>query len=444
MCGGTVYGDEHMQITKLFTDSRQAETESLFVPIIGEKVDAHKFIDQVFWAGSATLSQNKLDKGNYILVKDTLKALQDIGRNYRLKFNIPIVGITGSVGKTTSKEIISLAIESEKKTMKTLGNANSQVGVPLTLLRLEESDEIAVVELGMSMPDEMAKIAYTAMPNMAVISNIGISHIENLGSREKIMEEKLHITDHFDKDSILFINGDDDLLKNIKADYKIISFGLSKNCDYKAVEIMQNENGCEFFCIRNNEKIKMFVPAVGVHNVRNALAALAVAESLGVSTLNAVNEVKEYKSANMRQEIKHFNGITVIDDSYNSSPDSVIASLNVLKSLKSKRKIAVLGDMLELGDYSQKAHREIGEYAKGIDFLICFGNESIETYKAFNDKEKSSHFTDYEQAEKFFLSLIKEEDLILVKGSRGMKTDRFVKSVECLDGQVAHLNKARL
>lgn len=436
MCGGKLFGDENMEITSLFTDSREAEKGKLFVPIVGEKVDAHNFIDSVFEKGCASFSQNIIENpiGSYILVENSKKALQEFALKYRQSFNIPFVAVTGSVGKTTSKEMIALAIESEKNTLKTLGNANSQIGLPFTILRTEQEHECAVIEMGMSLPEEMGRISYCARPNIAVITNIGVSHIEFHGSREKILEEKLHITDYFTSENTLFVNGDDDLLCKLKGttNYKVVEFGISENCDYRAINVEQDENGSKFTCVHGEEHYEMYVPVVGIHNVRNALASLAVAQSVGVSAKSVIEAIEKYTAPQMRQQIKKTEKFIIIDDTYNASPDSAKASIDVLATLKGKRKILIVGDMLELGSYSQKAHEEVGAYARKskIDHLISFGIEAENCRKSFLNTENSNHFLIFDKAEQFVKDFAKNGDVFLIKGSRGMKMDRFVKVLE--------------
>ncbi len=431
MSGGKLYGDGERDVFSLFLDSREAIETAVFVPIIGEKVDAHKFIPDVFSKSSASFSQNEIPNpsGDYILVDDTKMALQEFSLSHRLNFNIPFIAITGSVGKTTTKEIVACAVENQIATLKTYGNANSQVGLPLTLLRVNENHKCAIIEMGMSLVGEMEKISYCARPNMAVFTNIGVSHIENLGSKEKILEEKLHVTDYFSNNDIMFINGDDPLLKALKGkkNFRVVDFGLSEDCDYRAFDITENDFGTEFSVIIKDKTHRVKLSCLGEHNIRNALAALAVSDSLNLDIEKSIEDIYNYTPPEMRQQIIKTEKFTIIDDSYNSSPDSAKSALGILSKLNG-RKIAVLADMLELGSYSEKGHKEVGEFAKemGVDYLISYGEESISTHNAFNDMLNSIHFTDFSQAEDFVSKFVKDGDCILVKGSRGMKCERFV------------------
>lgn len=432
MCEGKLFGNGEKLVETIFLDSRENIKNSLFVAIIGEKVDAHNFIDSVFEKGTSVLSQKKLEnpKGDYILVDDTIKALQKIARVHRDLMNTRLVGITGSVGKTTTKEFIALAIENQIPTLKTAGNANSQVGLPLTLLRLEKEHNCGIIEMGMSLPGEMERLSECARVNFAVVTNIGVSHIEFHNTKENIMREKLHITDKFDENSILFINADDELLGKEQFSFNTISFGLSENCNYRAVDISENNGETFFNCLRNGEKIKMQISVLGEHNIRNALVALAVAETLGLDTKKTVQNISTYKAVDRRQEMLKTDKFTIINDSYNASPDSMKTALDVLCKLEG-RKIAIMADVLELGEYSQKGHSDVGFYAKekNIDFLLCFGNDAKYMYEAFGNEGKSAYFKDYNQAEKFIQNFAKKGDNILVKGSRGMKTERFAEKL---------------
>ncbi|MFI3326604.1 MAG: UDP-N-acetylmuramoyl-tripeptide--D-alanyl-D-alanine ligase [Clostridia bacterium] len=433
--GGKVFGDENAEITGFFTDSRQAESGKMFVAIVGEKTDGHSYITMVLKENSAILCEKKPTvKGNFVMVKNSILALQQVALNYRQKFKIPHIAITGSVGKTTTKEMVALALESQLDVLKTLGNANSQIGLPRTLMSVENHHEVAVIEMGMSVPGEMEKIAYCARPDIVVFTNVGVSHIEFHGTKEKIMEQKLHIADYFNKDNVMFVNGDDQLLATLKSKnlYKVVEFGTCENCDYRAVNLTQNANGTKFTCVFGDKQMDMFIPVVGLHNVQNALASFAVADYLNLNLELVAKALASYIPPQMRQQIVKTDKFTIIDDSYNASPDSMVSSLNILSSMTGGKKIAVLADMLELGDYSQKGHKKIGEYAKtlGIDYVIAFGDESKNIVKGFGNNEKSSHFTDYDMAEYFLLSLAKKDDTILCKGSRGMQTDRFVKALK--------------
>ena len=440
-CNGKLLsGDPQTEITSVSTDSRKISPGTLFVPIRGERVDAHMYIPAVFAAGAAaTLTQNHTavadDEQARIAVDSTERALQEIASYYRERFSIPIIGITGSVGKTTTKEMVALALSSQWNTMKTSGNQNSQIGLPLTLFQLEHEHEAAVIEMGMSYPGEMANLAKIARPMHAVITNIGLSHIENLGSQERILAEKLHITDAFTQDSILYLNGDDVHLAALREQLpqvRKIYFGTQPWCDFCARNITTGENGSSFTLYACGTCYDVKLPVPGTHNVLNALAALAVVKGLGGSLHKAQEALTHYQPPAMRQQIHRANQITIIDDSYNASPDAMKSSLDLLASVPG-RHIAVLADMLELGAMEQQAHTETGAYAaaKKIDLLIAIGPRA-KAYaagaKQANPEQPVAHFESNQEACIFLRSFLTAGDVMLVKGSRAMKTDEIVKA----------------
>lgn len=440
-CGGKILcGDPTALITSVCTDSRQAGIGSLFVPIRGERTDAHIYIPAVFKAGAvATFTQNHQsmhDSHVWIAVPDTLKALQMLAAAYRRKFSLPVIGITGSVGKTTTKEMVALALSSELKVMKTQGNQNSQVGLPLTMFQLEEDQQAAVIEMGMSQFGEMSRLARIAAPKYAVMTNIGISHIENLHTQENILEQKLHIIDRFQKDSVLFLNGEDPLLASLrgKLPFEKIYVGTSEECDYRAKNIrMENGHTC-FLVSHGKAEWPVDLPVLGTHHVINAMLGIAVAEKLGVSAQNAICALKNYHPLAMRQQIHEANRITIIDDSYNASPDAVKSSLEVLSSFNKGRRVAALADMLELGECSQKAHFECGICAAkfGVDFLVTVGERAKEIVKgalSINSKLEYKECETNEQAVKALKQYLTAGDTVLVKGSRSMHTDEIVRAL---------------
>ena len=360
--GGKLFGDENVKVNAFFTDSREAKENMMFLPIVGERVDAHKFIPTLKEKGCiATFSQIPLDEKelgiNYILIENSVLALQKLAKNFRSTLNIPLIGITGSVGKTTTKEMIALSLESSLNIHKTLGNANSQIGLPRTVLAIEKENEAAVLEMGMSMPGEMGRLADTARPNIAVITNIGVSHIEFHGTKENILKEKLHIADFVGENGAILVNGDDELLNKLQGE-NIFTFGVNENCDYRAIDIKEENGETSFICVYENNNIPVIIPTLGIHNVRNALVSIAVAHKLGIDTEKAAKALSLYKAPDMRQQIKKFGDITVIDDSYNASPDSVKASLDILKSFKG-RKIAILADMMNLATTPPSVTRKL-------------------------------------------------------------------------------------
>ena len=437
--GKLLCGNLNTYINSISTNSKEISENTLFVPIKGQKTDAHDFIESAFDNGAiATLTErnecNQKDK-TYILVNDTKLALQRLAEYYRMKFNIPVIGVTGSVGKTTTKEIIASALSAKGRVMKTSGNQNSQIGVPLTVFKLCPEDDFAIIELGMSEFGEMERISKVAKVNHAVITNIGISHIENLKTQENICKEKLHIIDHFDSESVLYLNGDDPILSKLKGkiNAKTVFFGTSSFCDYKAenIEIIDN-NTTKFDLITPNQETKMQIPTIGNHNVLNSLAAVAICIDLGFNIDEIQNGLNTFKQPKMRQQITNTGFITVIDDSYNASPDSIKSGINILKSVSNNnRTIAVLADMLELGEYSFNAHFSLGEYLaeNKVDIVLTVGNEAKAICQGALSQSKNitaKSFENNEQVMSYLNKIITKGDVILVKGSRGMHTDEIV------------------
>jgi UDP-N-acetylmuramoyl-tripeptide--D-alanyl-D-alanine ligase len=433
--GRILCGDPAKVLRNISIDSRTMAGDDLFVPLVGENVDAHRFIDGAFAAGAAAVLTSEHDKMEdshpWIRVEDTKEALQAIGSFYRSRLSLPLVGITGSVGKTTTREMIASALSAEYRVFKTPANHNSQVGVPITLSKISREDEIGVLELGMSMPGELTRIARIARVDMAVITNVGITHIEQLGSRENIYREKLTIQDGLRDGGILFLNGDDDLLKDTKAKNgcHTVYYGTGANSEYRAEDIRIVDGYPLFTANCRGTKIPVKLSVMGRHNVLNAMVALAVADANGVDLLKAAAALSEFSGFKNRQQIFEKNGITVIDDTYNASPVSMKAGLEVLLSMtKSKRKIAVLADMKELGPDTKQFHHEIGEWlcTHPVDVLYTLGDLALEIEngaKAGDGAREYQHFEDGDR-EGLYQALaadLQAGDCVLLKGSNSMK-----------------------
>ena len=434
--GKLLCGEEECVITSFFTDSRQAKAGAMFVPIRGERTDGHDYIPSALEGGAATFTDHEIPTGEkpVVLVKDCREALQKSAGWYRSQFTLPIVGITGSVGKTTAKEMVAQALTAKFHVMKTAGNQNSQVGVPITVCGLRKDHTAAVVEMGVSMPGEMARIAAVVRPTCAVMTNIGVSHIEFMKTRENILREKSHIADYLPEDGALFVNGDDDLLPTLKDTLgkKVVTFGLGPNCDWRAFSLKEADKGTFFTCQSpEGERLEVFVPAAGQHNVRNALAAMAVARYLGVPAEDAVRAISAYKAPAMRQQVVEAHGLVIIDDSYNASPDSMRSALDVLATRQvTGRRVAVLADMLELGDFAQQGHWDVGRYAreKGVNLVLGIGPLSKEIVAGYG--EGGLWFETNAQAIACLKETLREGDAVLVKGSRGMATDEIVAALK--------------
>lgn len=428
---------ENRTVSSISTDTRTIEKNSLFVCIKGENFDAHRFAEQAHLNGAVgILAESEVNtSASVIYVKSTRQAQLDLARVYRQKFNIPVVGVTGSVGKTTTKEMISCVMSEKYNTLKTEGNFNNDIGVPRMIFRLDDEYTAAVLEMGMSNLREIATLTKAVQPTCGVISNIGVSHIENLGSRENILKAKLEILEGMEKGSTLFINGDDDMLSTFKTDdYKLVKYGVnSKNLDFKAENIVAYGEKTEFIVRGNGVEEKIILPTVGIHNVYNAVCAFAVGLHHGIDAKKCAEALKNYVPSGMRQKIVRKNNIVFIEDCYNASPDSQKASINALKSIEGKRHIAVVGDMLELGSYSKTAHTLVGEYAgnANIDIVFTYGKESVYTAES---AEKSGvkevySFNDKELMAKKILSVLRDGDVISFKASRGMRLEDVIKMI---------------
>ena len=407
-------------ITNMVTDSRSVKEDSAYLPIIGERVDGHSFISAAL--SNCYLSFSEKDDIDYagdriiIRVDSVQKAMNKIAEYYRSTIQIPIVAVTGSVGKTTTREMIAAALSSEGKVFSTKGNKNSQIGVPLTLSEFEDDAYIAVLELGMSMPDEMEKIADLVKPNCAVFTNIGVTHIENLGSREKIFEEKNHITDYLKDGEYVVINDDNDILHNAKwrEGIKVLRYGLSENCDAYVKDINNDSGTPEFTAVVGDEEVRISLNVYGKHMIYNSLAALLVCKAYGVDLYKAAEKLSQFEGFAHRQQIIRTKHFVIIDDSYNANPDSMRAAIDMLDAFPARgKKIAVLGDMKELGEISAQEHKKIAQHIKsksGIDKVFTIGE-----YSQLIDSDR--HFSVKEELEEYIKDSIDDGDVILFKAS---------------------------
>ena len=443
--GGALWkGNPNAEVTSVSTNSRELEPGALFVPIVGEKVDAHRFIPMALDTGAAAcFTQQEPEEGfkyldgAVIRVGDTQKALQDFAAWYRKRFTLPVVGVTGSVGKSSTKEMIAAALSQGKRVHKTAGNYNSQIGLPLTVFGLDHTHEIAVIEMGMSNFGEMERLSAIASPTSAVVTNIGISHIEQLKTQENIRAEKLHIADTIGEQGALYLNGDDPMLQQLRESYtgKIVWYGMESDCDYQAVNIDTVKDCTRFELHAPFGAHKIMIPALGLHNVSNALAAIAVAYDQGLTLDDIRCGLLTYEGLAMRQQIHELDKITVIDDSYNASPDSIKSGIGVLMAVKSTgKKIAVLADMLELGERSAQAHLELGAYAaaSGVDAVVTVGREAEKIAEGAAEESRKILVKACGTNDEAFAELetiLNDGDCVLVKGSRGMHTDEIVQKL---------------
>ncbi len=421
-------------VNGFFSDSRTPQNDKLFLAIRGERVDGNSFVQDLISKGCAVMTdreENLSLNGDVIFVSDVREALQLLAKYYRETelSEIPFVGITGSVGKTTTKDMVALAVSSCMTVHKTVGNSNSQIGLPQTVLAVDPHIECAVVELGMSMPGEMERISRCAMPNVSVITNIGYSHIENLGSREAIRDEKLKICDFSKPNSCLILNGDEPLLHNIDpADKKLIYVSVEdKDCHCFAKDICETPFGISFTASVFGYETNVSLNVKGMHFVINSLFALAVCHVLGLDIDVSAKALTGYQSDGKRQHIYEKDGHIIISDCYNASPESMKAALSVLSGAKGRR-IAVLGDMLELGTESITLHKLVGEYTNNnVDVLITYGDFASVVSESSSVSEKYEFSKDQREVLKEFLTdFITNDDTVLYKGSNGMKLGELI------------------
>jgi UDP-N-acetylmuramoyl-tripeptide--D-alanyl-D-alanine ligase len=425
---------EDKVIKNVRIDSREVSEGSLYIPFIGEKVNGHSFIKDVFEKGAvAALVQKGEDfvcdfpEAILIEVENTKEALQNIAKFYRKKFAIPVIGITGSVGKTTTKEMIASVLSVNLNVLKTQGNYNGQIGAPLTLLNLNSDYEALVLEMGVSEIGEMDILADTVDADFGVITNIGVSHIENFGNVEITRDEKIKILKK--ENGKYYLNGDNPLLSKTDKE-NIVYFGMNGQYPFRAEDITMNGETTNFTLITQTCRDSITIPCLGVHNVYNALASIAVASDMGFHLDDIKKGLQNYAGAPMRQQIFRLSNIILIDDSYNASPDSVKSAVNVLMSLKSEgRNILIFADILELGDKSNQIHFDLGKYIalENINVLLTMGEESKFLLNAVKQYSKHDievkHFDQMEEIYNFIKENIMAGDKILVKGSRGMGMD---------------------
>ncbi len=427
------------EITEISTDTRNLPQGCLFLAIKGERFDGHEYIEKAIETGAvAAVSEYQVGDCPCVVTDSTRMALLKIAQYYRSKFSPILVGVTGSVGKTTTKEMISLVLSEKYSTLKTQGNLNNEIGLPKTLFNLNSEHKAAVIEMSMNHFGEIERLTNTARPTMAVITNIGFSHVENLGSQEGILKAKLEILSGMDDNAPLITNGDDKLLAPLKTtlDRPVYLYGIeNEGCDFRAVNIFEGDNETSFDIEWKDGKISVVIPCVGVHNVMNAVAAFTVGTLSGLTPEEIVSALKKYKPDGMRQNIVKKGENTVIIDCYNASPDSMKASLSVLAGMKCEgRKIAVLGDMLELGKSSEELHRLVGKYVAEYkpDMLYCYGSDaSYIAAEASCGGVAGSFF--HEGDKDFMAEKIKEKlqsgDVLLFKASRGMKLEEIIDKV---------------
>ncbi len=438
-----ICGDDNACINRVSIDSRDVDENTLFIPLKGEKADGHDYIDKAIEKGVPILLTQRDMKPRenvcILRVADTLKAMGALAHFYLNLVQVRVVAVTGSVGKTSTKEMIASVLSQKFRVVKTQGNYNNHIGLPLTVFRLTRQDEIAVLEMGMNHFGEIDYLAGIANPDVAVITNIGVSHIENLGSREGILKSKMEIARHIKPGGKLVINVDNDMLQKVTAEKPkfLVTYGVqNEKAMLRATDISVHPEGVNFAVKHGGNVYKVSVPALGEYHVYNALCALCVGEQFGMKMPEMIQGVTHFENTGLRMHVETVKDYTVLVDCYNAAPDSMRAALTVLFGFKNPRRVAILGDMFELGFYAETAHRGVGmEVAKQkVDVLIAIGSLAQEYVKGAIDggfsKENIHWFCDTAACEKELLKLLKPQDVVLLKASRGMAFEEILHYLE--------------
>ena len=455
ICGGTLYSvacENKVTFETVTTDSREADNTSMFVAIRGERVDGHSYISNVVKAGCRCVIAERVPldvKGvAVILVQDSIRAIRDIAEYVKSQVDVKTVAVTGSVGKTTTKEFISAVLDRKFNLYKTNGNFNSTIGMPMSMLELSQHNNAAVFEMGMSGLGEIEYMSEAAKPDLAVITNIGSSHLEALGSRENIRRAKMEITAGLKDGGTLFLNGDEPLLQNHESDrYNVLYFGMkNEECDFFASNVRNIEGGLMFdMKTPKGEYKNVQINIAGAHNVYNAMVAFNVGLVMGMKEADIRAGLLDYVPAGMRQNIYSLGGFTVIEDCYNASPESMQAAINVLgdtAKARGGRMVALLGDMKELGTDTATLHANVGSYLaqNHADLLFTYGelSENLADGAQKNGMSEKQIYrnpiADAEVVGKKLLGVLKDGDVLLVKASRALRAEKVL---DCIKAQLA-------
>lgn len=429
-CGGRLIaaeGSENLTVNDITIDSRTVREGSLYIPIKGARFDGHDFIESVFENGAVcTLTERPDNSVSFpqISVKSTSDALRDIAEYYRSLFpNLKVIGVSGSSGKTSTKEMIYSVLSQHFNVLKTEGNLNNEIGVPKTVFRIDEEHEVAIIEMGINHFGEMTRLAKIVRPDIAVITNIGTAHLEFLGSRDGILKAKTEMLPFLAEGGTAVLNGDDDKLRTVDS-VNTNFFGFGSENSTRAENIVQKGiDGTSFTIVTDDIKADAFVPALGNHMVQNAIAAFRISQILGMPAEKAIEGIRCFRNIDGRFNVIKTGFFTLINDCYNANPDSVKASLKVISTL-SGRKSAVLADMKELGTDSEKMHREVGKAAaESLDTLVCIGDEAkyiLEEAVSVNPALRAVHYSTNDEAKKDIMNHLEKSDTVLIKGSHSM------------------------
>jgi UDP-N-acetylmuramoyl-tripeptide--D-alanyl-D-alanine ligase len=432
-CGGTYIGEHSLKetpVSSIERDSRNIKENSLFLAIKGARVDGHDFIEKCYEDGAICALCEKAPKNPskpYILVDDTLKAVKKIAKAYRELFEIPIVGISGSVGKTSTKEMISSVLSQKYKVHKTQGNLNNELGVPLTLFGMDDDTEVAVIEMGISDFGEMSRISEMVQPTIEVITIIGECHLENLGDRNGVFKAKTEMFDNLRIGGTVILNGDDDKLNKVSAvkGNAPIFYGFHHGA-YRAENVANNGVlGVDADLLFDGQRLSVTIPAIGTYMVNNALAAAAVGRTLGLTSEEIKRGIAAYKTVGSRANLINTGKISIIDDCYNANPNSMKASIDTLMNLEG-RKVAILGDMKELGENESELHLGVGRHAQCCDMVIAVGPLA----EKIAEGAGGIHFETKDELFDQLKSLIKVGDVVLVKASHSMQFEKITEKLK--------------
>ncbi|NGT11060.1 UDP-N-acetylmuramoyl-tripeptide--D-alanyl-D-alanine ligase [Clostridium perfringens] len=426
------------EIKAVSTDTRKIEEGTMFIALKGEIFNGNNYVLDAFDKGAkiAIVDEVKCDLNELkedvalIKVENTGRALMDLAKFYREKLGLKVVGITGSAGKTSTKDLVAAVLSDKYKVFKTKGNFNNEIGLPLMILELDSTYDVAILEMGMRGLGQIKELAEIASPDLGIITNIGISHIEILKTRENILKAKMEIATFFDKNNTLVVCGNDDFLGALpEAEYKIVKTGVGENFKIGAKNIALEELSSKFTVYDGEKEEEFSLDMPGEHNISNLMLGIAIAKELGVSFEEMKRGLKNIEATSMRLELIKKDGFSILNDCYNSSPVAVKSAIDVMKNIEGKRRIAVLGTMRELGHKSEEAHEEIGKYAKenGIEKVLCFGDFSENIKEGYG--EGCTVYENKEELIKDLLNIICDGDIILVKASRSLKFEEITKAL---------------
>lgn len=435
---GKLYGTQGLdsEILGVTIDSRKVENGYMFAALKGEHVDGHDYISKAFELGAVCCIAEKLPEdisGTVIIVPDVAAALKILAENYRKRFDIPVIGIAGSVGKTTAKEMIASVLSQKYNVLKTEKNLNNELGVPLTIFRIEPEHDVAVIEMGISDFGEMGRLAKMVRPTMAVYTLIGHAHLERLHDRNGVLKAKAEMLDFMPDDGTVFLNADDDLLAKLDCRQNKVLYGTKDNADVKAENILSDSlSGLSCDIVSGDRRIPVKVPSYGSHMVYAALEGAAVGLAMGLSNAQIAAGIAAYETVGRRANVCDTGFITLIDDCYNANPDSVMCAVDSLKSVDG-RKVCILGDMLEMGENKAELHAKVGKYASdnGVDMLLTVGELSKNTCTAA-EEISSLHFDTNAELITGLPELIEKGDTVLVKASHSMKFDEISDALKML------------